>query len=76
MVANAQITGAPVISYHGVLGKQYVWKIEMPLMISYINADKTINQPMKVTIIVMRVPVQDNRYQIAINEFLPEVENE
>jgi len=74
MVADAQITGAPVITYQGVLGKQFVWKINMPLMITYINSNKTIHQPMKVTLIVMRVPVQDSRYQIAINQFLPEVE--
>ncbi len=73
MVADAQITGAPVITYQGVLGSQYTWKIEIPLMITYTSAAKVINQPMKVTIIVMRVPEQDNRYQIAINQFLPEV---
>lgn len=73
MVANAEITGAPVIQNETVLGKQYVWKIEMPLMITYTNAKNVIHQPMEVTIIVMRVPVQDNRYQIAINQFLPEV---
>lgn len=76
MVADAQITGAPVISTQEVLDNQYVWKIEMPLMITYTNVNTTIHQPMKVTLIVVRVPVQDNPNQIAINQFLPEVSSQ
>lgn len=71
MVANATITGAPVIQYENVLGGRYVWKIQMPVMITYTNLEKTIRQPLDVTVIVVRVPVQDNPDRIAINEFLP-----
>lgn len=73
MVSNAEITGAPVILYQNVLSGRYVWKIQIPVMITYTNVQKTIHQPLSVTVIVMRVPVQDNPDQIEINEFLPTV---
>lgn len=71
MVSNAEVTGAPVILFKGVLDNRYVWKIEVPMMITYTNVNKTIRQPLKVTLIVERVPVQDNPNRIAINQFLP-----
>ncbi|OGT32734.1 MAG: type IV secretion protein IcmL [Gammaproteobacteria bacterium RIFCSPHIGHO2_02_FULL_39_13] len=71
MVSDAQITGAPVIQYQSVLDGVYVWKIQIPVMITYTNVNKTIHQPLSVTVIVERVPVQDNPNQIAINQFLP-----
>lgn len=76
MVADATVTGAPVMQYGGVLDGRYVWKIQLPIMITYTNIDKTIRQPLKVTVIVVRVPVQDNRDRIAINEFLPQVQGQ
>jgi intracellular multiplication protein IcmL len=76
MVANATVTGAPVIQYQNVLDGRYVWKVELPVMITYTNTEKTIRQPLKVTVIVVRVPVQDNPDRIAINEFLPQVQGQ
>ena len=76
MVANATVTGSPVIQYENVLDGRYIWKINLPIMITYTNTQKTINQPLNVTVIVVRVPVQTNPDRIAINEFLPEVEGQ
>lgn len=74
MVADATVTGAPVIQYQGVLDDRYIWKIEMPILVSYTNMNKSIPQPLKVTVIVVRVPVQDNPNGIEINQFLPVVQ--
>jgi len=71
MVSNATVTGAPVIQYQAVLNGRYVWKVELPIMITYTNMKKTIRQPLKIIVIVVRVPVQNNPNQIAINEFAP-----
>ena len=76
MVSNAVVTGSPVILYQNVLGDRYVWKIQMPILITYVSDKKTIHQALKVTVIVERVPVQNNPNQIAINEFLPEVQSQ
>lgn len=70
MVSNATITGAPSKQKTAVLNGRYTWVIELPLMVSYINMNKTINMPWKVTVVVQRVPVQTNKNRIAINNFL------
>lgn len=74
MVSNASVTGAPEIQYQNVLNGTYVWKISIPILVTYSNMQRTINQPMQVTLIVQRVPVQDNPNRIAISQFLPVVE--
>jgi intracellular multiplication protein IcmL len=75
MVSNATVTGSPQIIQKAIIGGHYAWKIQMPLLVTYTNPGKTINMPMKVTIIVIRMPVQDNPQRIAINNFIAETVN-
>jgi intracellular multiplication protein IcmL len=74
MVSNAQITGAPSMLFKGILDGRYVWEVEIPLLVTYNNLNRSIPQPLKITVIVMRMPVQDYKHQIAINQFLPLVQ--
>lgn len=76
MVSDAVITGSPVIQAKAILDGRFVWKIEMPMMITYMNAQKTIHQPLKVILMVQRVSVVDSPYRIAINQFLPEEQSQ
>lgn len=76
MVSSAQVTAAPIVEYQAVLDGRYVWKIKLPIVVTYTSATKTINQPLKVTLIVERVSVEDSPDRMAINQFLPEVESE
>lgn len=71
MVANAEITGAPRLVQKAVLGGHYVWKVQLPLLVTLTNAGQVIPLSMDVTVIVMRVPVEENPERIAINNFLP-----
>ena len=71
MVSDAQVTGAPKLLQKAVLGGHYVWKIELPILVTYNNNNQVIPMPMEVTVIVMRVPVEQNPERIAINNFLP-----
>lgn len=71
MVSNAAITGAPKILKEEVVDGRYAWKIQMPILVTYENAQRSIPMPMDITLIVLRVPVQDNPNRIAINNFLP-----
>ena len=75
MVSNAEITGAPSIQEKEVVGDHYAWKIDIPIVVTYNNAQRTITVPMDVTLIVLRMPVQDYPQRIAINNFLPVVQN-
>jgi len=74
MVSNAEITGAPRIQEKEVVGGHYAWKINMPVVVTYSNAQRTITVPMDVTLIVLRMPVKDYPQRIAINNFLPVVQ--
>jgi intracellular multiplication protein IcmL len=74
MVSDAQITGAPQILEKEVIGGVYAWKIQVPILVNYQNIGKSIQMPMEVTLIVLRVPVQENPDRIAINNILPVVE--
>jgi len=71
MVSNATITGAPKILQEEIVDGHYAWKVQMPILVTYTNNQKTIPMPMSVTLIVLRVPVQTNPDRIAINNFLP-----
>jgi len=74
MVSDATVTGSPVIQLQEVLSGRYLWEIELPVMVSFTNVQRTINMPLKVTVIVERVSVEDNPQRIAINQFLPIVQ--
>jgi intracellular multiplication protein IcmL len=74
MVSNAEITGAPRLLQKTVLGGHYVWKIQLPLLVTFNNSSQVIPMPMDVTLIVMRVPVEESPERIAINNFLPVVQ--
>lgn len=74
MVSDAQITGAPQIMEKAVLNGVYAWKIQIPILVNYSNVERNIQMPMEITLIVLRVPVEQNPNRIAINNFLPVVE--
>jgi intracellular multiplication protein IcmL len=74
MVSDSVVTGAPVIQGKAILDGRFVWKVEMPMMITYTSQQKTIRQPLKIILMVQRVSVVDSPYRIAINQFLPEVQ--
>ena len=74
MVSNAEITGAPQVVQKAVLGGHYVWKVQLPILVTLTNTAQVIPMPMEVTVIVMRVPVEENPERIAINNFLPVIQ--
>lgn len=74
MVSDAKITSAPQILEKDILGGVYAWKVEMSILVTFTNDKQIIPMPMKVTLIVLREPVQNYPDQIAINNFLPEVQ--
>lgn len=74
MVSDAEITGAPQVLEKELLGGVYAWKVEMSILVTFTNSKQSIPMPMKVTLIVLREPVNNYPSQIAINNFLPEVQ--
>lgn len=74
MVSSSQITGAPLIVEKTVISGRYAWKVQVPLLVMYQNTStQPIRQTLDVTLILLRVPVQDNPNRIAINNFIPQL---
>lgn len=71
MVSDAVVTGAPQILEQMVADGVYAWKVQMPILVTYANVGKSIPMPMDITLIVLRVPVEQSADRIAINNFLP-----
>lgn len=75
MVSNAQVTGAPRITEKAIVDGRYAWKIQMPILVTYTNGKRIIPMPLIVTLIVIRMPVEQDPERIAINNFLPVPQN-
>ncbi len=70
MVSDATVTGSPQVQEKAVIDGHFAWKITMPILVAYTSEGHNINMPMNVTLIVIRMPVQDYPQRIAINNFL------
>lgn len=70
MVSTASITGAPQLREHAVISGHYIWKISMPIYVTYTNGIKTIHQSAILTMLVVRMPVWQDPNRIAINNFI------
>ncbi len=75
MVSDATIAGAPQILEKAVVDGHFAWKVQMPILVTFQNNSQTIPMAMNVTVIVLRMPVKDYPQRIAINNFLPVVQN-
>ncbi|KPJ67706.1 MAG: type IV secretion protein DotI [Coxiella sp. DG_40] len=70
LVVSAVATGAPVILDQGVVGGYYVWKVNMPLLVTYESPSELTQHPMVVTMIVSRVSPINYPDGIAIASFV------
>ena len=71
MIADTSITGAAQIQSKGLLPSgYYAWKIQVPVLVTYIGNATTIRMPESVTLLVVRQPVNKYPDRIAINNFI------
>jgi intracellular multiplication protein IcmL len=70
MVVSATPTGAPEITDQGLLNGRYAWRVRLPLLVTYQNAQEQIQQPITVNMVVLRVPLIDSPKGIAIAQFV------
>ena len=69
-VVSATATGAPVISDQGILNGRYAWRIKLPVLITYQNQSEQIQQPVDVTLLVVRGSNLDTPKGIAIQQYV------
>ncbi|MBX3708608.1 MAG: DotI/IcmL/TraM family protein [Gammaproteobacteria bacterium] len=68
---NGVVSGVPVISNQGPLpGKGYVWRIQIPFLVTYQSANLTTKRSFFVVLSIVRVPTSVNKQGIGIDQFV------
>ncbi len=72
LVGNA-IASPPAITQEGVLNGRYTWQIEVPLRVSYISSEETVQQSLLVIMTIVRADTLINEHGLAVDQFLTSV---
>lgn len=73
LFVNGIVSGPPVISNEGPLpGREYVWRIQIPFLVTYQSANSTSKRNYFVTLTIVRVPTDVNPQGIGIDQFVME----
>ena len=70
LVVSAVATRAPIILRKGHLNGRYVWRIQMPILVTYQSASQFSQQNNVVTMLVTRVSTLNNPRGIGIDQFI------
>jgi intracellular multiplication protein IcmL len=65
------VAGTPVISNQGPLpGKDYVWRVQIPFLVTYVNAQGPNTRSFYVVLSIVRVPTYVSPQGIGIDQFV------
>lgn len=71
LFVNGVVAGAPVISNQGnIPGRGYVWRVQIPFLVTYQSANTTSKQRYFVIISIVKVPTNVNKQGIGIDQFV------
>lgn len=71
LFVNGVVSGAPVISNEGeISGKGYVWRVQIPFLVTYQTAETQTKRKFVVVITLVRVPTNINPQGIGIDQFV------
>ena len=70
LVVSAVAAGAPIILQQGVISGRFAWKVQLPLLVSYLSASQQIQQSLLVTMLISRVPTLNDPEGIGIDQFV------
>ncbi|MCL5260510.1 MAG: type IVB secretion system apparatus protein IcmL/DotI [Gammaproteobacteria bacterium] len=70
LVVSAVATGTPTVLDQGVVNGRYVWKIQIPILVTYQSPNEQTSQPVTVLLTVSRVPTVDMPKGIGIVSFV------
>lgn len=69
-VVSARVVGVPKVLDKGFLGERYTWRIQIPLQVTYQNADEYTQQYNLVTLLVTRESTLNAPRGIGIAQFV------
>lgn len=73
LVVKPVITDVPIIVKEGMIaGERYGWRVQIPMLIQYVSASDKIEQPVLVTLLIVRVSTLTSSGGIAIASFVTE----
>lgn len=70
LAVTAVATGAPLIIESGVVNNRYSWKVEMPMLISYLSSTATRKQNVEVSMVIVRTDKYEGTRGLAISNFV------
>ena len=71
-VVTASPAGAPILQSEGLVAGRYQWTVQLPLILSYQSGNRTKNDNMLVTLVVVRVPRLENSNGVGIEQWIGE----
>lgn len=69
-VVTAAPRGAPILQSEGVIGGQYQWVVQIPMVLTYQSGSKKRNDSWIVTLVVVRVPRLESPNGVGIAQWI------
>lgn len=69
LLMSAIVPSSPVIRFQGEIHGRYIWRISLPVLVTFGSASEERQRQMNVTMIVSRVPAIDTAEGIQITDF-------
>lgn len=67
---SAVVSGAPVVVYQGTLDGRYAWKVQVPLLVTFVSASDRFQKNYMVTMVIVRVSTVQNQNGVAVAQFI------
>lgn len=72
LVVSAVVSGAPIIVSQGLLSGRYAWKVQLPLLVTYLSSSDKFQKAYMVTMVIVRISTLQNQNGVAIAQFIAE----
>jgi intracellular multiplication protein IcmL len=72
LVVSAVLAGAPLVLNKYLFNGRYTWKIQMPVLVTYLSSSEQSSQKFLVTLTIQRVSTLDDINGIGIQQFVAE----
>lgn len=67
---SAVVSGAPVVVYQGMLDGRFAWKVQVPLLVTFVSASDRFQKNYMVTMVIVRVSTVQNQNGVAVAQFI------
>lgn len=62
--------GAPILSSEGVVGGQYQWVVQIPMVLTYVSGSKSRSDNWLITLVIVRVPRLESPNGVGIAQWI------